>query len=163
MITLLAATLLTQNLTAHQKADLLKGPFHILVPTYVPAGYAPTVVKIEDRDKPGEATLILTYANKKKKGEFTIQMGSEGLGDVFFNIGNDGDTVEPNGHLVVKNPILGKVDLDYYVKGKYRLFHCNWVHIPGKTLPTDVMIEGENMTAAEGKKIFESLRWLKGK
>lgn len=162
MSPILVLLVLGQNLTAHQRAELLKGPFHILVPTYVPAGFHPTVAKIDDRDKPAYANLTLTYVNSKTKGEFTVQMASEGLGDPLFNV-NDGDTVEPNGHLWAKNPILGRVQLDYYVKGKTKLFHCDWVALRGKTHPDNAMILGEGLSPAEGKKILESLRWLKRK
>ena len=87
-------------------------------------------------------------------------MASNGLGDPLFTVG-DGDTVEPNGSLWAKNPILGKIQLDYYVKGATKLFHCNWVPASKKTFPQLAMVMGQGLAASEGKRILESLRWLK--
>jgi len=170
MFALIAALALAPNLMTDgkpallspvQKAGLLKGSYKILVPTYVPAGFKPTVAKIADSDKPIDASLTLTYTNKATKGEFTVQMASEGLGDPLLPSPEAGDTVEPTGILKTHSPILGKVDLEYYVKGKYRVFDCTWVDVSKKGYPRSAMIMGSNLAPSEGKKILESLRWLK--
>lgn len=150
----------TAHLSPRQKASLLQGKFRVLVPTYVPTGFKVTTAKIADRKDAVAASLTLTYKNAKTKGEFTVQMASDGLGDPLMGIPG-GDTVEPNGHLSAKNPILGKVHLDYYIKGKTKLFNCTWMPASNKTYPRFAMIMGEGLVPSEGKRVLESLRWLK--
>jgi hypothetical protein len=115
-------------------------------------------MRIEEPNDPVMLMLSIRYVNAKTKGELTVQMCSDGIGDVFFTLPN-GDTVEPNGVLAWNSPALGKGVIETYVKGRYREWHLNWIEF--KTKPLFLSVIGNNMSATEGKKFIEGLRWLK--
>jgi hypothetical protein len=139
-------------------AKLRKLKMKFAIPTYVPAGFKFKSMQVEEPNDPVMLMLSIRYVNPKTKGEVVIQMCSDGIGDVFFTM-PDGDTVEPNGELAWKSPALGKGVIETYTKGKYREWHLNWIEF--KTKPLFLSVIGHNMTAAEGKKFIEGLRWLK--
>lgn len=139
-------------------AKLRKLKMKFALPTYLPSGYKFKSMRIEEPNDPVTLMVSLQYTNSKTKGDLIVQMCSDGIGDVFFTMPN-GDTVEPNGHLNWKSPAIGAGVIETYVKGRYREWHLNWIEF--KTKPTFLSIIGHNMSAVEGKKVVESMRWLK--
>lgn len=129
-----------------------------LVPTYVPAGYKLSEFKIEDSRDPNLLSWTAAYTNAKTKGQFFLQMCSDGIGDIMFSI-HDGDTVEGNGETAYASKVFGKGTIESYVKGRERQWHLNWVELISK--PKFVSLIGIGMSASEGKRIVEALRWLK--
>ncbi len=149
---------MSSGITAPNLAKLRKLHMKLLAPTHVPDGYKVTGFEIEDAKDPARLSWSVTWKNPKTKGEFTLQMCSEGIGDILFDLPN-GDVVEPNSHIPFSSKPVGKGDIEAFVKGKIRLWHVNWVELKSK--PTFVSLIGSNMNASEGKRIVESLRWLK--
>ncbi|MBN9502790.1 MAG: hypothetical protein BGO01_12570 [Armatimonadetes bacterium 55-13] len=148
------------GLSAKQLATLRKSKFKVVVPTYVPAGFKVDSVGFTDTKVPVEASFALTYKNAKTKAEFTVQMASDGLGDPIFTLDN-GDAVDATSVLKAKSPILGAVDVEVYAKGREKMFQCTWMEHKNRSLPQFAMAYGRGVDGATGKKIIESLRWLK--
>jgi hypothetical protein len=139
-------------------AKLRKLKMRFALPTYVPAGYKFKAMKIEEPNDPVMLTLTIEYRNAKTKSDLIVQMCSDGIGDVFFTLPG-GDTVEPTGEMKWKSSILGSGIIETYVKGKYREWHLNWIELKQK--PIFLSVIGHNMSASEGKRVIEGLRWLK--
>jgi hypothetical protein len=148
------------RMTAQQLSKLRATKRHFLVPTYVPAGFKVKRFGLESPKDPVMLSWILTYENPKTKASFTVQMCSDGIGDVFFDLPG-GDVVEATGHKDLKSKVLGEASVEEYVKGKHRLWHVNWVELGSKAVPKFIALIGEKMSSAEGKKIVLGLRWLK--
>lgn len=129
-----------------------------LLPTYVPAGYQLKSFAIEEPNDPVTLMWHVRYVNPKTKGEFVLQMCSDGIGDIFFNT-PDGDTMQPTGELPFASSAIGKGVIEVYSKGKLREWHMQWVELKQK--PMFVSLIGHNMSGSEGQKIVNSLRWLK--
>lgn len=150
----------SSGMTATQIAKVRKSKYRVLVPTYLPAGFRLTSCGMSDDKEPILASWVARYRNPKSKAEFTIQMASEGLGDPMFDLPN-GDVVEPTGWMKVSNPILGKIDMGYYHKGKTWIVNCTWYETKSKSYPKYAMIIAHGLPATQVKQVLQSLRWLK--
>lgn len=150
----------TAQLSPKLLARIKKTKYRVLVPTYLPAGFRIKTADLAIDKSPDLTNWYLSYENPKTKAMITIQMASEGLGDPMFDLPN-GDVADPTGSIWAKNPILGKVNLEYLVKGPIRMSQCTWYDASKTTYPRVVMIFAHNVDAKVTKKVLESLRWLK--
>ncbi len=141
-------------------SKLRKSKYRVVVPTYVPAGFTKVNANFEYDKEPALSLWIVRYQNPKTKASFTLQMASDGLGDPFFDLPN-GDTVDPTGSIFAKSPIMGRVEVMYYKKGKVKMAMSTWYDASKKTYPRYAMVMSDGMEASEVKRIIESLRWLK--
>lgn len=141
-------------------AKIRKTKFRVVVPTYVPAGFTKGSTELFLPVDPQLTVWSAKYRDFKTKRNFVIQMASDGLGDPMFDLPN-GDTVEPNGSLYGKSPILGKFEVMFYKKGNVKMAHCTWYEVSKKGYPRYAMVMSDGMEPSEVKKIIESLRWLK--
>jgi hypothetical protein len=146
------------GINARKLAKLRALKMHILVPTYVPRGFHLKDFVIEHPKEPALMSWSASYEGSNRNHTFVIQMCSEGIGDIFFSLPN-GDTAEANGGLAYASKIFGKGMVESYVKGKEKQWHMNWVELKSK--PTFVSLIAYGMNASEGKRIIESLQWLK--
>jgi hypothetical protein len=148
------------GMTAQQLGRLRASKRRFVVPTYVPAGLKVKNFQLMNPRNPLLLSWVLTYEHPKSNASLILQMCSEGIGDVFFTLGN-GVTVEATGHKEVRSKVLGNVSVEEYVKGRHRLWHVNWVEIGPKAVPRFVALIGEKISPVEGRKIVAGLRWLK--
>lgn len=148
------------GMSTAQIAKVKKTKFRVLVPTFVPAGFRLQTCGIEEEKDPLSAMWSATYRNAKTGGKFVIQMASDGLGDPMFDLPN-GDVVDPTGYTTVQNPILGKVAVGYYQKGKIRIANCTWYETKSKSYPKYAMIMCDGMALTDVKRVLAGLRWLK--
>lgn len=141
-------------------AKVRKSKYRVLVPTYVPTGFVVKEAKLVVDKEPALTDWRVRYHNPKTKAEFTVQMASDGLGDIIFST-PDGDVIEPGKSVYGKSPVFGKFEVMSAQKGKYRTAGCNWLDVAPKTFPRFAMVYSEGMDAATIKRIVEGLRWLK--
>ncbi len=141
-------------------AKVRKSKYRVLVPTYVPAGFVVKEAKLVVDKEPALTDWRVRYHNPKTQAEFTVQMASDGLGDIIFST-PDGDVIEPGKSVYGKSPVFGKFEIMSAQKGKYKTAGCNWMEVAQKTFPYFAMVYSEGMDAATIKRIVESLRWLK--
>lgn len=146
-------------ISAKQKANLNANQLRLVAPTWIPAGFKLSSLSIEKDKDP--VLRYATYRYAKGKAKITIQFASDGIGDPFFDLPG-GDTTEPDGYVIGKNAILGEFQLDYVKRaGLPTMWHTNWYELKQKGHPKYVMIFGEGLPIADGKRMIESLRWLK--
>jgi hypothetical protein len=148
------------GLSAAQLSQARKSGLTVALPTYVPKGFTLQSMEIVKNKQPELRDFSLTYKRGKSKDYILIQMASDGLGDPIMQDEND-ESVEPQGYVKAKSPLLGEVAIDYYKKKPFKRFQCTWYEMPGKSWPRYVMVVGEGLDASEGRKIIESLRVLK--
>lgn len=125
------------------------------LPTYLPKGFRLTHFTIEDDAGPEMKTYTAVYENGKK-GLLIVQSASDGLGDAFFDLA-DGEIADPTGTITARNKALGKIEVEVCRKGKYNLFHNQWLELKGKELPQFLMLYGENLSQTDIKKVYASL------
>jgi hypothetical protein len=147
------------KLKASDLAKLRKSKLRVLLPTDVPAGFSVTNFTFEDNKKePLTSVLFITYSNKKG-GEITVQMASDGIGSPIFD--DELVALGPQKSLMARSPILGKVQIDYIRTKRGYQFHCEWVELGKNALPRVAMIYGHGVDPAVGKRLLESLRFLR--
>jgi hypothetical protein len=140
-------------------AKLKKSKLRVLLPTDVPAGFSVTNFTFEDNNKePLTSVLFITYSNKKG-GEITVQMASDGIGSPIFD--DEMVALGPQKSLMARSPILGKVQIDYIRTKRGYQFHCEWVELGKNAPPRVAMIYGHGVDPAVGKRLLESLRFLR--
>ena len=145
------------------KTELAKGRmsiYRVLVPTYVPAGFVVKEAKLLIDKEAALTDWRVRYENPKTKAKFTLQMASDGLGDIIFST-PDGDVIEPGKSVYGKSPVFGKFEVMTAHKGTYRTAGCNWIELGKKTYPHFVMVYSDGIDGGTVKRIVEGLRWLK--
>jgi hypothetical protein len=139
------------GLTADQIATLKKAG-KVVIPTYIPPDF--------------KVVLCSAYAGSytiEYRGpghaELTIEMASEGIGDIV--LGGDADKktlMAAKGK--VSNGTFGKRDLFVATAKDYIAFATSWVDLGKKAKPRFFCIIGHQMSADAGAKIFRAIKYL---
>lgn len=148
------------GLSATQLVSLQAPRMRHLIPTWVPAGFKVAKFEFVKATEDEEAYWMIRYRNAKTKGEITVQMASDGFGDPILS-DDDGNVIDSKVGPAFKSPIFGKGRL-YVAKSRtWNGFASDWINLKVKSKPTHVMIYGQRADPQLGKKVLESLRWLK--
>lgn len=148
------------GLSASALSSLRTPGLRHLVPTWVPPGFKVIKFDYMKKNADEEGYWTAKYRNTKLKADFTIQMASDGFGDPILS-DEDGNVVDSKAGPSWKSPIFGTGRLWVGKSKKWNGFASDWIELKGKTLPTHVMIYGQRIDPQWGKKVLESLRWLK--
>ena len=142
----------SSGLTHSQLAKLRKVG-HVVIPTYIPPHFRVTKVTTD------KGEYDIEYAGPHG-AELTVQMASEGLGDIPIGVEADEKTLKST-TLKVHNPVFGTQSMDVATAKNAHEFAVNWVDLGEKANPRDLSIIGRNMSAAVGAKIWQGLRFLR--
>lgn len=151
---------LASKISKAELAKVRKSKYRVLVPTYVPADFVVKEAKLTVDKEAALTDWRVRYQNPKTKAEFTLQMASDGLGDIIFST-PDGENMLPTGSAFGKSPVLGRFEVMFARKGNYKMAGINWLNASKKTFPNFAVVYSQGMDASVVKRIVESLRWLK--
>ncbi len=142
------------------KTKLKASKLRVVVPTWIPKGFKLVKSNVVHAKEMFMRDVYLRYEKPGTKSSFFVQFASDGIGDPFFDLPN-GDTLEATGIVKGKNPIIGPFDMEYVTKKPYLMWHITWYELKQKGYPKYVLVAGENIPISDGKKIIESLSWLR--
>ncbi len=142
------------------KTKLKASKLRIVVPTWIPKGFKLVKSNVVQEKEMFMRDVHLRYEKPGTKSSFFVQFASDGIGDPFFDLPN-GDTLEATGTEIGKNSVIGAFEMEYVTKKPYLMWHITWYELKQKGYPKYVLVAGENIAISDGKKIIESLSWLK--
>jgi hypothetical protein len=150
------------NVTGELSADQIKWlkaeKLRCVVPTYIPAGMHLWKFALGPRGADQPATVELTYRGVGK-AEFTVQMASDGIGDLILQ--SDDDEIHEATRLKrIRNRDIGDVELEFLPFRGEDHFGFNWVPL-GKTYPLFALVVGDHIGFTEAVKIVRGVRFLK--
>lgn len=148
------------GLSASQLVTLQGSKMRHLVPTFVPPGFKVSKFEFVKATEDEEAYWMIHYRNAKSKGQITVQMASDGFGDPILS-DDDGNVIDSKVGPAFKSPVFGSGRLYVAKSRKWNGFASDWIDLKVKSKPTHVMIYGQRADPQLGKKILESLRWLR--
>jgi len=149
----------TGGLSASKIQWLKKERVRCVIPTYIPAGMHLDRFAMTPMIEVDDSFVEMTWKGKNG-AEFTIEMISDGIGDVI--VGPD-RPIDPKwfSYRTVRNPVLGRMQVESLDLPSERDFGVNWIDTKSRRFPRFVCLTGEHMPVSEAIKIAKGLRFLK--
>jgi hypothetical protein len=139
------------GLTADQIASLKKAG-KVVIPTYIPPDFKVVLCSAF------AGSYTIEYRGPDH-AELTIEMASEGIGDIVLGGDADKKTLKAFKSKVT-NPTFGKRDLYIATAKGYLAFATSWVDLGKKAKPRFFCIIGRQMPVEYGDKIFHGIKYL---
>lgn len=149
----------TGGLSPRQVRTLKAARLHCVVPNYIPDGMRLTKFEFEPATRSEPASYSLNYTGKGK-AELIVQMTSDGIGDLILQSDSD-DPYESSSWRTVRNPVLGKVKVEFLDLPKEHHFGVNWIDLGEHKSPRFLSVSGRHLGSSEAVKVVKGLRFLK--
>ncbi|HEY3782337.1 MAG TPA: hypothetical protein VGL56_14740 [Fimbriimonadaceae bacterium] len=140
------------GLTPTQIASLKKAG-KVVIPTFIPEGFKVVLCSAF----PGSYTI--QYRGPEPGVELTIEMASQGIGDIVLGGDADKKTLKASKGKV-SNVTFGKRDLYVATAKNYMAFSTSWVDLGKKAKPRFFCIIGHQIDPIIGAKIYQGLKYL---